>query len=233
MIVPSLFAFRCPPLVPPPCGKAASGSPQFPSYPFENMPWSQTPVVTRTLAITHTSLLPSDTIQRVGFRPAVWGLSFRTTIIHFSGLNTEPAISLHPAPDSRYRVCPWTSLMSCWLNFAHMGLPQIDCSEPEQAPLRDLPFNPSSSVPGQALQKGTCLPPCAVTHWVTLSNFTSLWRLPTIRASLGARTDRLYELLFSPLKYYPKARKKHRCPFSIFNIIFTKPLQEFWFLNSF
>jgi hypothetical protein len=32
------------------------------------MPWSKTPVVTCTLAIAHTSLLPSDTLERVGFR---------------------------------------------------------------------------------------------------------------------------------------------------------------------
>jgi len=39
--------------------KGTSGSSQFPSYPFENIPWSQTPVVTCTLALAHTSLLPS------------------------------------------------------------------------------------------------------------------------------------------------------------------------------
>jgi hypothetical protein len=124
MLISGLFTLRYPPMVPCFC-KETSGSPQFPSYPFENMPWSQTPVVTCTLAITHTSLLPSDTIQRVGFRSAMRRLSLRTTIIHFSGLNTEPANSLHPASDSRHRFCPWTSLMSCWLNFTHVGLPQI------------------------------------------------------------------------------------------------------------
>jgi len=91
--------------------------------PFRPLP--KTPVVACTLAITHTSLLPSDTLQRVGFHPLFRDLSFRTTIIHFSGLNTEPATSLHPASDSRHRFCPWTSLMSCWLNFTHVGLPQI------------------------------------------------------------------------------------------------------------
>ncbi len=35
--------------------------------PFRPLP--QTPVVTCILAITHTSLLPSDTLQRVGFHP--------------------------------------------------------------------------------------------------------------------------------------------------------------------
>ena len=35
------------------------GSPKFPSYPFESMPWSQTPAVTSTLAMAHQGLLPS------------------------------------------------------------------------------------------------------------------------------------------------------------------------------
>src|SRR5262249_8019299 len=35
------------------------GSPKFPSYPCEDMPRSQTPVVSCALAISHTGLLPS------------------------------------------------------------------------------------------------------------------------------------------------------------------------------
>jgi hypothetical protein len=35
------------------------GSPQFPSYPFEHMPWSKTPVVTCILAKSLAGLLPS------------------------------------------------------------------------------------------------------------------------------------------------------------------------------
>jgi hypothetical protein len=35
------------------------GSPQFPSYPFEHMPWSKTPVVTCILAKSSTGLLSS------------------------------------------------------------------------------------------------------------------------------------------------------------------------------
>ena len=35
------------------------GSPQFPSYPFEHMPWSKTPVVTCILAKSLVGLLPS------------------------------------------------------------------------------------------------------------------------------------------------------------------------------
>ena len=39
--------------------KETSGSPHFPSYPYEHMPWSKTPVVSCTLAMSHTGLLPS------------------------------------------------------------------------------------------------------------------------------------------------------------------------------
>ena len=48
----------------------SSGSPQFPSYPFENMAWSQTPVVTFTLATAHTSLLPSAKFKASAFIPS-------------------------------------------------------------------------------------------------------------------------------------------------------------------
>ena len=40
--------------------KETPGSPKFPSYPLEHMPWSQTPAVTRSLAITLSGLLPSE-----------------------------------------------------------------------------------------------------------------------------------------------------------------------------
>ena len=88
------------------------------------MPWSQTPVVTCTLAKTRPGLLSSAACKASTFIPNCRDLSHGTTIIHLSGLNTEPAISLRPASDPRYRFCPWTSLMSCWLNFAHVGLQQ-------------------------------------------------------------------------------------------------------------
>ena len=39
--------------------KETVGSPKFPSYPFEYMPCSQTPVVSRTLALAYPGLLPS------------------------------------------------------------------------------------------------------------------------------------------------------------------------------
>lgn len=45
-----------------------------------------------------------------------------STTIPISGLNTKPAISLHPASDSRCRVCPRISLPACRLRFNRVGL---------------------------------------------------------------------------------------------------------------
>lgn len=39
--------------------KETGGSPEFPSYPCKHMPRSQTPVVSRPLALARTGLLPS------------------------------------------------------------------------------------------------------------------------------------------------------------------------------
>jgi len=41
--------------------KETGGSPEFPDYPLAHMPRSQTPVVSRSLAVTRTGLLPSGT----------------------------------------------------------------------------------------------------------------------------------------------------------------------------
>ena len=40
--------------------KETGGSPEFPDYPFVHMPRSQTPVVSRPLALARTGLLPSE-----------------------------------------------------------------------------------------------------------------------------------------------------------------------------
>ena len=70
------------------CVKETDGSPKFPSSPYEDMPRSQTPVVSCALAITHPGLLPSSALDTVGFP---------TTYI-FRGSITRPTFSLHPAP---------------------------------------------------------------------------------------------------------------------------------------
>jgi hypothetical protein len=41
------------------CCKETGGSPKFPSYPYSDMPRSQTPVVSRALALSRPGLLPS------------------------------------------------------------------------------------------------------------------------------------------------------------------------------
>ena len=105
-----------------PDARRSFGSPQFPSYPVEHMTWSQTPVVTWHTRHYACRFVAFRIIHYVGFRSAKRNLSFRSTTIHFSGLNTGPAPLIHPAPDSRYRVCPRISLLSCWLSFTQAGL---------------------------------------------------------------------------------------------------------------
>jgi len=104
--------------------KETVGSPKFPSYPHGYMPWSQTPVVSRILAIAHPGLLLSDTLNRVSFHLNLPRFILMTTTIHISGLNTEPASLLPPASDSRCRVCLRIQLLTCRLNFSQVGLSQ-------------------------------------------------------------------------------------------------------------
>lgn len=101
--------------------KETPGSPKFPSYPFRYMPWSQTPVVTPTLALTCSGLLPSACSTASAFFP-LDGSYPMTTTIHFSGLNTEPVPSIPPASYSGCPVCTWISLLSWWLAFAQVEL---------------------------------------------------------------------------------------------------------------
>jgi hypothetical protein len=86
------------------------------------MPWSKTPVVTGALAISHSSLLPSGLPKAIGFTFYKTKAILKTTIIHFSELNTEPVSLIHLASDSRYRVYPQISLLTCWLGFGQVGL---------------------------------------------------------------------------------------------------------------
>ena len=68
------------------------GPPKFPSYPLEYMPCSQTPVVGRTLAMTHTTLLPSEHGTSSAFTHNS-GLIHLTTTVLFFGAQSH---SLHP-----------------------------------------------------------------------------------------------------------------------------------------
>jgi hypothetical protein len=101
--------------------RKTSGSPEFPSYPHECMPWSQTPVVSLMLAITYAGLLPSAQLTPSAFSHTS-GIIPVTTTIHFSGLNTQPASLIHPASDSPLGVGPRTSLLIWWLTFNQVGL---------------------------------------------------------------------------------------------------------------
>lgn len=80
------------------------GSPQFPSYPFENMPWSKTQVVTHRLAITPVGLLPSVTLECVGFHPAIAGFILMDHNYTFFGAqyracNLVPSSFRLPSPE--------------------------------------------------------------------------------------------------------------------------------------
>ena len=53
-----------------------------------------------------------------------------TTAIGLSEFNTEPALLIHLASDSRYRVYPQTSLLTCRLGFDQVGIVTIAATHP-------------------------------------------------------------------------------------------------------
>ena len=61
--------------------KETNGSPEFPRQPCECMPWSQTPVVTSTLAIACPGLLPSGFLRPSAFTSHTNGSYHQTTTI--------------------------------------------------------------------------------------------------------------------------------------------------------
>lgn len=73
-------------------------------------------------AITHARLLPSVTAQCVGFPHQLPGYPLGPPRCYLSGLNTQPADSLHPASDTASRRSPSGSLLACWLGFGLAGL---------------------------------------------------------------------------------------------------------------
>ena len=103
--------------------KETGGSPTFPSSPSEDMPRSQTPVVSCALAKAHPGLLPSSHWKPSAF-PLVspGGLSCCPRRYSFRGSITRPAASFHPAPYAHCWVCTWMSLLTCWLGFDQVGL---------------------------------------------------------------------------------------------------------------
>ena len=75
--------------------KETGGSPEFPDYPFVHMPRSQTPVVSRPLALARTGLLPSDVCISSAFGPVARPYQL-STIIHFSGFYDAACVLASP-----------------------------------------------------------------------------------------------------------------------------------------
>ena len=109
-------------LVPAVAPKETGGSPEFPVYPSEHMPRSQTPVVSCAFAMARTGLLPSRRVMLSAFGP-VARTYLLSTIIHFSGLNTAACVLAlpllrTPSLDDRTSV----QLPTWWLAFGRVGL---------------------------------------------------------------------------------------------------------------
>ena len=102
--------------------KETGGSPEFPGYPSERMPRSQTPVVSRPLALTRPGLMPSGHWIPSAFSP-VARTYLLTTTIHFSEFNSaacalaSPLLRTPPLGDrTSVRLPTW------WLAFGRVGL---------------------------------------------------------------------------------------------------------------
>jgi len=102
--------------------KETGGSPEFPVYPYAHMPRSQTPVVSRPLAMARTGLLPSGDCT-----PSALGSLARTyllsTIIHFSEFYDAACVLVLPL----LRTPPFgdrtsVRLPTRWLAFGRVGL---------------------------------------------------------------------------------------------------------------
>jgi hypothetical protein len=103
--------------------KEAFGPPKSPSYPHECMPWSQTPVVSQAHRHSAPKTAAFRRMHSVGFPlPIHREIILLTTTKSISGLNTQPASSIHPASYSHYWACTWISLLTCWLHFGQVGL---------------------------------------------------------------------------------------------------------------
>jgi hypothetical protein len=102
--------------------KETGGSPEFPDYPFAHMPRSQTPVVSRPLALARTGLLPSSHCI-LSVLDSVSRTYLLSTIIHFSEFNDAACVLAFPllrtpSFDDRTSV----RLPTRWLAFGRVGL---------------------------------------------------------------------------------------------------------------
>jgi hypothetical protein len=82
--------------------KERRGSPKFPSDPSDDMPRSQTPVVSWALALAHPGLLPSGAWKPSAFPSLRGGISCGPQLYQFRGSITRPATSLPLAPRLHY-----------------------------------------------------------------------------------------------------------------------------------
>ena len=102
--------------------KETGGSPEFPDYPFERMPRSQTPVVSRPLALARTGLLPSKHWIPSAFSPVARTYPLTTTI-HFSEFDFTACALAFPllrTPPLGDRTS--VRLPARWLAFGRVGL---------------------------------------------------------------------------------------------------------------
>ncbi len=102
--------------------KETGGSPEFPVYPSERMPRSQTPVVSRPLALARAGLLPSGHWTQSALGPVARTYPWTTTI-HFSELNDAACVLASPllrTPPLGNR--PSVRLPTWWLTFGRVGL---------------------------------------------------------------------------------------------------------------
>ena len=102
--------------------KETSGSPKFPGYPFELVPCSSTPVVSFALALSHSGLLPSATMNTSAFPLVLLTVIYCPQLYKFRGSITRPVFLLPSASDFRYRIYLRGSLLPCRLGFRQVGL---------------------------------------------------------------------------------------------------------------
>ncbi len=107
------------------------GSPQFPSYPFEHMPWPKTPVVTCILAKSLTGLLPSAKSNASTFLTlnarfilsdhnyTFFGAQYRACILDSSGSRLPlPGLPAEFTTELLAKLCSGRTF-TCWVTISN------------------------------------------------------------------------------------------------------------------
>jgi len=103
--------------------KETDGSPKFPSYPYEDMPRSQTPVVSQTHHPIPSGTAAFHPLQGVGFPPSCKSdYPNGPRLYRFRGSIKRPAFSLPPASYTPLLESHAASLLTGWLGFGQVGL---------------------------------------------------------------------------------------------------------------